>query len=464
MVALSVGDLVQATGGALLRGDPGAIVDSYSIDSRHLQRGGAFFALRGGRTDGHQYVPAAAEAGAGVAVVQDDPPSSSPTPPAVIRVADTVGALALCGAAARRHLPIRVVAITGSTGKTTTKELLAAGLAARRRVHRSEGNLNNHLGMPLTLLNCADDAEVVVVEMGMSAPGEIASLMRIADPDIGLVTNVRPVHLEFFDSVDDIAAAKGEMYAMLRPESIAVVNFDDERCRVQSARHAGPRVTFGRHPSADLVLESVEDRFVPGASFRFRHGSAVRSVQLRIGGAHAAYDALAALAGVLAAGEDLDAAVDRMERVEPAPGRGTVHRLANDVVIVDDTYNSNPAALGSVLDTLEASPAAGRKVLVMGDMLELGPEETALHRAAGRRAAAAGVELLVGVGARSRFAVEAARKARVREAVHEPDAAAAARSIVSRIRRGDLVVVKGSRGMRLEQVVQALLEGLGEAR
>jgi UDP-N-acetylmuramoyl-tripeptide--D-alanyl-D-alanine ligase len=459
-----LGELAAAAGGELLRGSAETRVDSFSIDTRTLRPGGVFFALRGTREDGHAFLPAAARAGASAAVIRQGPAEGEPAPPALLRVDDPAEALARCGTAARRRPGLRVAAVTGSAGKTTTKELLAAGLGASRRVHRTQGNLNNHLGVPLSLLACPEDAEWTVIEMGMSAPGEIAALTRIADPDVALVTNVRPAHLEFFESLDGIAAAKGELYALLRPAAVAVVNLDDERCRIQAARHAGPRVTYGRAAEADVALEAAEDRFVPGAGLTFRYRGRVRSLVLRLGGAHAALDALAALAGVAAAGEDPDAAATAMCEVEPVAGRGKTHRLASGALLVDDSYNSNPAALESVLGTMRNTAATGRKVLVMGDMLELGPNELAFHREAGERAVEAGVRVLVGVGPRSKAAVEAARRARITEAWSEPDAAAAARSLPSRIAPGDLVVVKGSRGVHLEQVVDAILRAHEEAR
>ncbi len=464
MPAFDLGELAAATGGTLLRGSGETRVDSYAIDTRTLKAGGVFFALKGSRTDGHAYISAAARAGAAAAVIHQEPAPGEPCPPALLRVDDTADALARAGALARRARGLKVAAVTGSAGKTTTKELLAAGLGATRRVHRTQANLNNHLGVPLSLLGCPEGTDWAVIEMGMSAPGEIGFLTRIADPDVALVTNVRPVHLAFFESLDGIAAAKGELYALLRSDATAVVNLDDERCRVQAARHAGPRVTFGRDPAADFALEGLEDRFVPGATLTFRAAGRSRTLTLRIGGAHAALDALAALAAVAAAGADVDAACSAMASVAPAPGRGRILRLGNGALLVDETYNSNPAALESVLGTLRGTPASGRKILVMGDMLELGPSETALHREAGERAAASGVHVLVGVGPRAKAAVDAARRARIAEAWHEPDAAAAARSVPPRIGAGDIVVVKGSRGVHLEQVVEAILKGRGEAR
>jgi UDP-N-acetylmuramoyl-tripeptide--D-alanyl-D-alanine ligase len=456
--SLRIGELVEATGGSLVRGDPLAVVSTFAIDTRELQPGGLFFALPGSRTDGHAFLEDAARRGASAAVVQLEPGPLEPLPPAIVRVASTVEALASCGTLARdKARSLRVAAVTGSAGKTMTKEFLAAGLAPGHRVHRTAGNLNNHLGVPLTLLACPEDAEVAVIEMGMSGPGEIAALTRMARPAVGVITNVGPAHLQFFDSLDDIAAAKGELFALLGDEGIAVVNLDDEQLCVQAQRHAGPQVTFGRHPAADFRLKAVEDRFLPGATLTFVHQDQERRLELRIGGGHAARDALAAMAAVAAMRGDLDAAMEAMARVEPGPGRGRIHRLAEGIVVVDDSYNSNPPALQSVLRTLAGTPAEGRKVVVMGDMLELGREEIPLHKEAGRQIGAAGVALLFTVGALAQAAGESARRAGVPEVHHCADAAGAAAELPEWLQPGDLVVVKGSRRLRLEQVVEAVV-------
>jgi UDP-N-acetylmuramoyl-tripeptide--D-alanyl-D-alanine ligase len=299
--------------------------------------------------------------------------------------------------------------------------------------------------------------------MGMSAPGEIAHLARLVDPDVALVTNVREAHMAFFQSLDDVAAAKGELYAVLRPEATAVVNLDDERVLVQAARHAGPRVTFGRHPSADVVLDAIEDRLVPGAALVLRHGDLSLRLQLQLAGAHNAWNALAAMTAVIAVGAEAGAAAAAMARVEPAPGRCRIHRLDAGVLVVDDSYNSSPQALAAILQTLRHCHPAGRKLMVMGDMLELGDREVAYHREAGRRVAQAGCHILVGVGSRARAALETARKAGVPETRWEKDAASAADTLPGLIRPGDLVLVKGSRGVGLEKVVEALLRVSVEA-
>ena len=353
--------------------------------------------------------------------------------------------------------------MTGSNGKTTTKDFVTAALAAEHRVHGTPGNFNNHLGLPLSLLACPEEAAIVVLEMGMSGHGEIGRLTEIIDPDIGLVTNVRAAHLETLGSLDDIAAAKGELFALLRDDATAVVNLDDVHVRVQAARHVGPRVTFGQHPAADLRIEELSNRFVPGAAMVFRHRDRSHAVRLQIGGAHSAFNALAALAVVAAVGDPLPAAIERMERMQAGAGRGRVHRLSNGMLLVDDSYNCSPAALASVLETLRLSESAGRRVLVLGDMLELGRVELALHREAGKRAAAAGVKLLFAVGPLSRATAESARRSGVPEVHHHSDSARAAEAIAEYLRPGDLIVVKGSRAMRMERVVQALTARREEA-
>ena len=464
MPELSLADLVEATGGTLLRGNPATRVDSFDIDTRKLTRGSAFFALAGERTDGHRFLADAASRNVAVAIVEQAPEEGKRAPEALIQVEDAVEALARAGRWVRKTLTGKKwIAVTGSNGKTTTKELLASGLATQHRVHRTPGNFNNHLGVPLSLLACPADAEIVVLELGMSAQGEIAGLSEMVDPDIGVLTNVRAAHLEAFDSLDDIAAAKGEMFAVMRDDATAVVNLDDSHVRVQATRHIGPRVTFGQATGADLRMEELHSQFYPGTQLAFRHDDRSYRLQLKLGGVHSAFNALTAAAAIVAAGSELMPALECIEQIEAGPGRGAVHHLRRGMMLVDDSYNSSPSAMASVLDTLRVSEPSGRRVLVMGDMLELGRMEGALHREAGKRAASAGVQLLFSVGTLSRAAAETARRAGVSEVHHHADSAKAAESIAEFLKEGDLIVVKGSRGMRMERVVQALIAQCGEA-
>lgn len=463
MPTLNLGELAEMCGGKLVRGAPDRVVDSYAIDTRRIQRGGVFFALKGDRTDGHRFLDEALRNGAAAAVVESELAADEASPPALIRVENTERSLGQCGYAVRRKLTgVKWLAVTGSIGKTTTKEMLAAALSANQEVHRTPGNFNNHLGVPLTLLACPDKPDVAVLELAMSARGEIATLADMVDPDVGIVTNVRAAHLESLGSLDEIAAAKGELFAVMRDDATSVVNLDDSQIRVQAARHVGPRITFGRNTRADVRLEGVVNQFLPGAELTFRFDGKAYTVRLRIGGSHAALDALAALAAVIAAGGDLDSAIGEIEKVEPEAGRGRQHHLAHGMILIDDSYNSNPAALASVLDTLRVSEPTGRKILVVGDMLELGHLRGALHREAGKRAGAAGVHLLVAVGTESRATAEVARRSGVPEVHHHGNSSKAAEEICDLVKEGDLIVIKGSRSMHMERVVQALTGRFGK--
>jgi UDP-N-acetylmuramoyl-tripeptide--D-alanyl-D-alanine ligase len=464
MPRLSIGQILEATGGTLLRGDPEACVDSFEIDTRRVREGGLFFALKGEKTDGHKFLDQAAGRGAFAAIVTQDVPEQQKAPPALVRVEDGFEALTRCGRAARNAMTrTTVIAVTGSTGKTTTKDLVAAGLSVSRKVHKTGGNFNNHLGVPLTLLACPDDADVAVVEIAMSGPGEIAALARLSKPDFALLTNVSPVHLASFESLDDVAAAKGELFAVLPGDRTSVVNLDDTHVRLQSMRHSGPRVTYGRAEQAEVKLENLEDRFVPGTGLTIRCGDLSHRFNLRLGGGHSAMNALAALAVVHAVGADIDAAGNAMERFEAGPGRGRLIELPFGAVVIDDSYNSNPAALSSVLQTLKATRTEGRKILVLGDMLELGKDEERFHKVAGQEAAAAGADLLIGVGHLVRHSLETARRAGVAETHLASDAGSAAKYLSGKLRSGDLVLVKGSRSIRLDRLVQRLVEKRQEA-
>jgi UDP-N-acetylmuramoyl-tripeptide--D-alanyl-D-alanine ligase len=461
---LDLAELTEATGGKLVRGNPETRVDSYVIDTRRLVAGGAFFALAGNRTDGHEFLTHAADRGAAVAVVQHEPGEDQRAPEALIVVEDSAAALASTGRWLRKRLSRpKWIAVTGSNGKTTTKEMIAEALAGRHRVHRTPGNFNNELGVPLSLLACPSDIDFAVLELAATTAGDIALLAQMTEPDVGVVTNVRAAHLATFGTLDDVAAAKGELFAVLRDDATSVVNLDDPHVRVQSTRHAGRRVTFGQAPGSDLRLADVRNQFLPGAELSVSHEGKVRKLRLRVGGAHSAFNALASMAVVHALGEDLDAAVEGIERFEPGPGRGKVHHLERNIQLVDESYNSSPAALASVLDTLRLSEPRGRKVLVVGDMLELGRVEGALHRAAGKRAAQAGVRVLFTVGPLARVASETARRAGVAEVYHYSDSTRASESIPEFVKDGDLIVVKGSRSVRLERVVDALRSAVGEA-
>lgn len=443
------------------------MVSGYSIDSRTLQAGDLFFAIAGPRVDGHEFIGAAVRRGAAAVVVARGAGGAWHEAPAAIRVADTTRALQDLGAHVRRRRGLRVVGITGSAGKTTAKEMTAAILATRFRTFRSEGNLNNTYGLPLTLLRMADDSEAAVLEMGMSSKGEIARLTEIADPDVGVILNILRVHLEHFGSLEGIAAAKGELFAGMRQDAVAIYNADDPRATKLGRAFRGRSIGYGlTTKGCEITADTIATVGLEGTRFVLRRGEERIPVRLALLGRHQVYNALAAAASGYACGLAGDAIAHGLAEVRPAPMRGVLHRRPDGVEILDDSYNSNPTAMERAIDLLKEAKPRGRRILATGDMLELGTYEGRAHAKVGQLAARAGFDMLVAVGPRSRDAADAARHARgtpaggaagAIEVRHFETADDAAAFLAPAVRPGDLVLVKGSRGMKMEILVQALL-------
>ncbi len=453
-------ELAAATGGHWLPGPPApAAVQGVSIDSRSLVAGQLFVAIPGPRFDGHEYLADVAARGASAAVVARlpaNPPASLP----LLHVPDTSQALLDLGAQARAHADLPVVAVTGSAGKTTTKEIAAALLATRGPVLKTEGNLNNHLGVPLTLLRLEARHTAAVLELGMSAAGELRRLTRVVRPHVAVITLVAAAHLEFFDSLDGIAAAKAEILEGLDERGLAVLNFDDPRLRALglARRAAGQRVAFfGRDRACEVSAEHWRGT-VHGMRFDLHADGRSVDVALALPGLHNVTNFLAAAAVALALGLDLDSLAAAASDVRPAAHRGEVRRLAEGVTLYDDCYNSNPHAVDVAVTALGLA-ASSRRVAVLGDMLELGPSSAELHRTLGASLAGR-AEAVVGIGPLSRHLLAGACAAGVPAAAlqHFDDARAAAAALDTLIRPGDAVLVKGSRGLRLEQFVDALVQ------
>ncbi len=441
-IAAAVGGKLSGGGDTRARGA--------CIDSRSLTPSDVFFALVAQR-DGHEYVSAAARAGASAVVVSRAVDVDVPT----ILVPDTLVALQALGEARRRAVRARVVALTGSCGKTTTRELVAAALGAGGPVHQSRGNLNNHLGVPLTLIGLTPEHAFCVVEMGANHPGEIAMLTRLADPDVGLVTCVAEAHTEFFGGLEGVARAKGELFAGMRRDAVAVVNLDDAGVRTMS-RASERTVTYGTCEEADVRLLGVMQSPEGGQRMEISAGGARIVTRLGLSGAHNALNAVAALAVCEACGVRLDIAASRLCDVEPVQGRGASLRGAR-LEIIDDTYNANPASMHAGLSTLVARAAGRRTVAVLGDMFELGEASPSLHRKVGKDAASMGVAKIVAVGARAGDVRGGAIGAGAVEVECFESTEEALGGLGSVLREGDLVLVKGSRGMKMERVVQMLL-------
>jgi UDP-N-acetylmuramoyl-tripeptide--D-alanyl-D-alanine ligase len=446
-------EIVQATGAAVRASPAAAVFDSVSTDSRTLEPGALFVALEGARFDGHGFLAAAAERGAAGAVVRRGR-ALPPTPAefALFAVDDTLRAL---GALARFHrlrfrLPLG--AVGGSNGKTTTKEMVGSILAASGPALTTEGNLNNEVGVPLTLLRLTSEHRAAVVELGMNGPGEMARLTAIAEPDAAVITTIQPEHLEGLGSLAGVAAAEGELLRGLRPEAIAVVNLD-EPLVVEQARASRARwLSFGRAPEADVRLEGIRPLGRAGQEIQLRVDGRTVTVALAFLGAHNALNAAAAFALALALGIPVELCVEGLARARPFLRRLNVLEAPGGLTVLDDCYNANPASMEAALETARSLAGPGRVVAVLGDMLELGPGETEEHRRLGMLASRL-AQVRAFLGPRNAAAAPAGEAG---EAARFVELDALWSWLQPRLRPGDVVLVKGSRGMRMERVVERL--------
>ncbi|PYM49805.1 MAG: hypothetical protein DME16_07885, partial [Candidatus Rokuibacteriota bacterium] len=416
MPAFSVEDIVRGTGGALLGGDLGIAVSGVSIDSRSLGIGEAFFAIRGERLDGHAFLREAVGRGAACLVVDavsDDLPPGVP----VVLVDDTTRALGRLGAWHRARFAIPVAAVTGSNGKTTTKEMMAAVLATRGPVLKPESSFNNQWGLPLTLLKLTAEHTAAAIEIGTNHPGEIAALAGIARPTIAAVTTVSSAHTEFLGSLDDVQREKSALVQALPDDGAAVLNADDPRVRAMAAQTRARVWTVSARSAADVRALGQVSESSDGVGFEVETAEGRRPVRLRFSGRHNVTNALAAAGVGVALGLPLDAIVAGLEAARPVRGR-CVWRRAGALLILDDTYNSNPVSVRAALETLRASAGGRRRVVVLGDMLELGSIAATEHREMGRAVAVAGVAEFIGLGFWCGTAVEAAREAGLAESHH----------------------------------------------
>jgi UDP-N-acetylmuramoyl-tripeptide--D-alanyl-D-alanine ligase len=428
-----------------------AIAQGYSIDTRTIRPGELFFAVKGERLDGHDYVEAALEKGASAAVVLKSQLHRYAGESRLIAVNDTLVALQQLATAVRKLWGKPLVGITGSAGKTTTKEAVAHVLSSHFRVLKSEGNFNNHFGLPLMLLKVEPEHDVAVIEMGMSHAGEIRALAAIARPEIGVVTNVAPVHLEFFDSLAGIARAKYELVESLPATGTAVLNADDEYVSQFGRDFNGKVVTYGTCATADLRAKNVKILGAEGSEFDIVMAGRREHARLPLVGEHNVLNALAAVAVGLDRGFAPAKAIGALATLAPPDKRGQVLQLGN-ITVINDCYNSNPKALRAMVDALSAMKAR-RRVVVAGEMLELGPTADELHRAAGHHLAEKKIDVLVGVRGLAQAMVDGATQAGTKaEFVATPEEAG--EWLAREARDGDVVLLKGSRGVKLEKALE----------
>jgi UDP-N-acetylmuramoyl-tripeptide--D-alanyl-D-alanine ligase len=434
-----------------------ALAIGYSIDSRTIQPGQLFFAVKGERLDGHDFVGQALQQGALAAVISKDQRGrySGKTfphlPAQLLAVEDTLIALQTLATAVRRLWNKPVVGVTGSVGKTTTKEAIAHVLSMRYKVHKSEGNLNNHFGLPLMLLKLEPEQQIAVIEMGMSHAGEITALARIAQPEMGVVTSVAPVHLEFFNSIADIARAKYELIAALPPGGTAVLNADDEYVSQFGRDFHGKVVRYGFTAIADIRAENIQERGSLGSTFDLLVESYRTPATLPLVGRHNISNALAAVAVGIERGLTPSETAAALATLKPTDKRGQVLQVGN-ITVINDCYNSNPKALNAMVDVLAAMPAR-RRIVVAGEMLELGPSAEQLHRRSGQHMADKKIDALLGVRGLAKPMADEANKAGMRaEFVTTPEEAG--EWLNREARDGDVVLLKASRGVKLEKALE----------
>jgi UDP-N-acetylmuramoyl-tripeptide--D-alanyl-D-alanine ligase len=449
-------EVLQATGAKKTRAGTTLSFEAVCTDSRQLSKHCLFVALKGERFDAHDFLPQAVKDGAaGVVVLEGRAGALEGLDVAVYEVKDTLHALGRLARFHRDRFTLPIAAVTGSNGKTTTKELIASILSTRGPTLKTQGNLNNEIGVPLTVFGLGPEHKAAVIEMGMNHLGEIARLTDIARPDAGLITIVQPAHLEGVGSIEGVAQAKGELFHGLSKTATAVVNLDDARVAGQAASVGAKTLTWGRAEGADVRLVSVAPRGRDGLSLVVRYRGKDYPTALHLVGDHNAMNATGAFATGLALGYSPEECVRGLEAAQAHARRLQIVDAPHGVTVVDDCYNANPASMTAALRTVQELASGGRAVAVLGDMLELGSAETREHAQMGVTASDH-VALLALFGPRMKHAHAQAAKTLGERARHFEDVAALVAWLQPQLRANDFVLVKGSRGMRLERVVEAL--------
>lgn len=457
--------IARITGGTLHPPTASLTVGGISTNSRSLEPGQLFIPLRGENFDGHDFLMEAARQGA-AACLSEELIHGFAVP--VIKIKNSLRALGDLGAASRFESPVPLVALTGSAGKTTTKEMLASILSTTGAGLKTAGNFNNLIGVPLTLLRLEEHHRWAVIEMGMNRPGEISALTRMSAPSVGLITNVGASHLEGVGDMEGVARAKGELFAGLAPGSTAVVNLDDERVKALPLAAGVRSFSYGLDPEADLGAENLlaDAGTGLGACYRFvlRLGERRYPVRLNVAGRHNVHNAMAAAAAATVLGVSMENIVHGLNRFAAPSGRMQLQQLSPGVVLMDDTYNANPDSMRAALETLFDSEQPGRRIAVLGDMLELGKDSDQLHRQVGALAARCADRLYLLGQSSQHTALGAREQGMAQSAIEHLDSS---EEIVRRLKKplknGGTVLVKGSRGMRMERICEALrgLFGLG---
>ena len=428
--------------------------------------GSLFIPLIGERFDGHDFIAAAVKNGAHGFLVErgyENKIKEKFADKTIIRVDDTLKALGDIAHSWRKKFRVRVVAITGSSGKTTTKEMLAGIAGLTKKIIKAQGNYNNLIGLPMTVLNISAKHELVILEMGTNTRGEIGRLTEIAEPDVGLITNIGPAHLEGFKSVETVREEKLDLFRKMPDAGVAIINLDDERLFVTKKDWRGKRVTFGLGKDADVSAEDIEPKGIKGVEFTIRIGSFRQEITMSTAGNHNVYNALAAAASCWALDIDFPTICQGLTAFQPISGRMEIHRLKNGAYIINDTYNANPASFREALKTLRDLKGNQKSTVIMGDMLELGDQAEAMHEGIGSLMADTGVDNIYLRGRLSPATAAGALKRKMSKSqivsFETPDEIIA--SLASHLKKGDWILVKGSRQTRMERAVEKIIEAFG---
>jgi UDP-N-acetylmuramoyl-tripeptide--D-alanyl-D-alanine ligase len=463
-VILTIEEVLMATGGKLLQGEGKAFFQGISTDSRMVGEGELFIALKGPRFDGHHFALKALEKKAGGVVIEEDKARdirwNGYRSKAVIAVKDTLRALGDLARERRRRYRTPVVALTGSNGKTTTKEMISACLETTFPILKTKENLNNLIGLPLTLLNLTEKERVVILEMGMNVPGEIRRLTEIAEPDVGLITNIQIVHLEGMGSLERVKEEKGELFRRMRRDGTILVNQNDPHVIDLASEFTGQKITYGIEKSADVMAKEIQLRGLEGTSFKLILEGEEIEVILPLLGRHLVPNALCAIAVASLFGIELEKSREALEHFQSIHMRMEIIHLENGKTLINDTYNANPRSMELALETLAEMKGKGRAIAVLGDMMELGDFTEGAHRQIGQKVKELSIDLLIAMGEKAPLVVESAirhgfepKRTRVVESHSE------AISILKEVvQKGDWILVKGSRRMAMEKIVEGLIE------
>ncbi|MDO9528515.1 MAG: UDP-N-acetylmuramoyl-tripeptide--D-alanyl-D-alanine ligase [Syntrophales bacterium] len=463
---LTVDEIIEATGGRIIKRSSGGTFKGLSTDSRHISKGALFLPVIGERFDGHDFIAAAIKDGALGSLVQsglEEKIKDVSGDVTLISVNDTLKALGDIAHFWRKKFELPVIAVTGSSGKTTTKEMIAGVIGLTKKALKSRGNFNNLVGLPLTLLEINANHEAAIVEMGTNSSGEIGRLTRIAMPDVGLITNIGPAHLEGLKSMDVVREEKWDLFNNMGNRGIAIINNDDDSLRELAGRWKGNAVTFGIENYADVRAERISIKGRTGTKFTLIIDGISRELTMSTTGEHNIYNALAAAASSCAVGIEHDLICEGLQSFKPISGRMEILNLKNGAFLIDDTYNANPASVSVALKTLKDLKGKQKSTVILGDMLELGVWAEEMHEDIGSLMADTGVDTIFLRGKFSRAVTEGAtRKGIKSNQIYFPETTKEiATHLRQHLKKGDWVLVKGSRKLKMEEIVQELTSVFG---